>query len=75
MTNREIYRKTIGFSIRRLLWDMMAFILMAGLAGGGYLLAEKLLDKGLIGLAVGALVGIVAVFFLLRYGSYTFKAA
>ena len=74
MNNKEIYRKTIGFSIRRLLWDIAAFLVVAALAGAGYMLAEKLTDKGLIGLGIGAVVGIVALVLLLRYMSYTYKA-
>ena len=33
MNNREIYQKTVGFSIRRLLWDIAAFLILAVLAG------------------------------------------
>ena len=29
MNNKEIYRKTLGFSIRRLLWDILAFVILA----------------------------------------------
>lgn len=74
MNNKEIYRKTIGFSVRRLLWDIAAFLVVAALAGAGYMLAEKLTDKGLIGLVIGAVVGIIALVLLLRYMSYTYKA-
>ncbi len=31
MDNKEIYKKTLGFSIRRLLWDLLAYY--AGLPG------------------------------------------
>ncbi len=74
MTNKEIYQKTIGFSIRRLLWDIFAFLILAVLAGAGFLLAERLNDKGLIGLGIGALLGIIAISIFLRYVSYTYKA-
>jgi len=40
----------VGFSIRRLLWDIAALVIRAALAGAGYLLAKKLTNKGLIGL-------------------------
>lgn len=49
-------------------------MVLALLAGGGFLLAEKLSNKGLIGLAVGIVVGIIAVAIFLRYISYTYKA-
>ena len=74
MNNKEIYQKTLGFSIRRLLWDIAAFLILAALAGAGYLLAEKLTNKGLIGLGIGLVVGIVALVIFLRYVSYTYKA-
>ena len=74
MNNKEIYQQTVGFSIRRLLWDIAAFLILAVLAGAGYLLAEKLMNKGLIGLGIGAAVGIVALAIFLRYVSYTYKA-
>ena len=74
MDNKEIYRKTIGFSLRRLLWDVVAFLFLAAVTGAGFLLAEKLTDKGLIGLAVGLLLGIIAITVFLRYISYTYKA-
>ncbi len=74
MNNKDIYQRTVGFSIRRLLWDIAAFLVLALLAGGGFLLAEKLSNKGLIGLAAGIVVGIIAVAIFLRYISYTYKA-
>ncbi len=74
MTNKEIYQKTIGFSIRRLLWDIFAFLILAVLVGAGFLLAERLNDKGLIGLGIGAVLGIIAISIFLRYVSYTYKA-
>nr|AHF24371.1 hypothetical protein [uncultured bacterium Contig575] len=74
MNNKDIYRRTLSFSIRRLLWDVAAFLILAALAGAGYLLAEKLTNRGLIGLGIGALAGIIAVAIFLRYISYTYKA-
>ena len=74
MNNKEIYQKTVGFSIRRLLWDLAAFLILAALAGAGYLLAEKLTNKGLVGLGIGLVAGIVALAIFLRYVSYTYKA-
>ena len=74
MTNKEIYSRTIGFSVRRLLFDILAFVIMAALAAAGFFIAEKTADNGLIGLGVGALVGIIVIIVMLRYVSYTFKA-
>ena len=74
MTNKEIYSRTIGFSIRRLLYDLLTFAILGALSVAGFIIAEKIADVGLLGLAIGLIVGIVVVIFLLRYISYTFKA-
>ena len=74
MTNKEIYSKTISFSVFRLLYDILAFAALAAMAIGGFFIAEMTINSGLIGLGIGALVGIIAVAIRLRYISYTFKA-
>jgi len=74
MTNKEIYSLTIGFSVRRLLFDILAFVIMAALAAAGFFIAEKTADNGLIGLGVGAIIGIIVLVIMLRYISYTYKA-
>lgn len=40
MTNGEIYRKTLGFSIRRLIFDIISLAILAGLTVGGFFIAE-----------------------------------
>ena len=74
MTNKEIYSKTIKFSIFRLLYDIVAFLILAALTVGGFFIAEATIDNGFIGLGAGALVGIIVIAIMLRYVSYTFKA-
>ena len=74
MDNKTIYKKTLGFSLRRVLWDVLTVAVIVGLAILGFILTEKLWDKGLIGLAIGALVGIIAMAIILRFVSYTLKA-
>lgn len=74
MTNKEIYSLTIGFSVRRLLFDILAFVIMAALAVAGFFIAEKTADNGLIGLGIGAIIGIILLVVMLRYISYTYKA-
>lgn len=74
MTNKEIYRKTLTFSLHRLLFDFLAIVLLSGLCIGGYVLMDKTTDKGLIGLLVGLVIGLIAVYFVTRYVSYTYKA-
>ena len=74
LDNKTIYKRTLVFSVRRLLWDIFALIIMGALMGGGYLLAEKLRDKGLIGLAAGGVIGLIVLILLLRFVSYRYKA-
>ena len=35
MSNKEIYSRTLGFSIGRLLYDILAFLIMGVLGVGG----------------------------------------
>ena len=74
MTNREIYQKTLSFSLRRALFDILAFLVLGALTFGGFLLMEKLSGEGLVGLVIGLLLGIVVVAVALRYVSFTYKA-
>ena len=53
MDNKQIYKATLCFSIRRVLWDLLALLVWAGVMALGFFIAEKAADKGLIGLAIG----------------------
>lgn len=75
MTNKEVYKKTLKFSTRVFLWDTLAFLILAACAVGGFFGAQKLWDKGLIGLGGGLLIGIIIIVIMLRYVSFTYKAA
>ena len=75
MDNKTIYKKTIGFSVRRLFWDLLSIIILAGLSALGYFIAEKVSqNNGFIGLLIGLLVGIIIIAIILRFVSYTLKA-
>ncbi|MBR3135234.1 hypothetical protein IKG54_01545 [Candidatus Saccharibacteria bacterium] len=74
MNNKEIYKKTLTFSIRRLLWDIASLVVIILISTAGFFLAEKLADAGLIGLAIGLAIGIVAVAIASHFISYVFKA-
>ena len=74
MDNMAIYKKTIGFSLRRMLWDLLAILVLAGCCVAGFLIADRGTDKGLIGLLVGALVAIVIIVVMMRWVSYKYKA-
>lgn len=74
MDNKEIYKKTLGFSIRRLLWDALSFVILILITAVGFFLAEKLANKGLIGLVIGLVVGIIIIAIISHFISYVFKA-
>ncbi len=70
MDNMTVYKKTLGFSLRRLGWDILSFLILGVLCAAGFLIADRATDKGLIGLVVGIVVLVV----LLRWVSYRYKA-
>lgn len=74
MDNKTIYKKTIGFSLRRLFWDFLALILVLGVATLGFMVAEKQWNQGLVGLIIGAIVGVIVIAIILHFISYTLKA-
>lgn len=74
MDNMAVYKKTIGFSLRRLVWDLLAMVVLAGCGVAGFMIADKSTNKGLIGLLVGALVAIVIIVVMMRWVSYKYKA-
>lgn len=74
MDNMAVYKKTIGFSLRRLVWDLLAMVVLAGCSVAGFMIADKSTNKGLIGLLVGALVAIVIIVVMMRWVSYKYKA-
>ncbi|MBQ3294429.1 hypothetical protein IJG98_01720 [Candidatus Saccharibacteria bacterium] len=74
MDNKEIYKKTLTFSVRRLLWDIASIVIIIGVSAAGFLLAKQMADKGLVGLAIGVVVGIIIVAIASHFISYVFKA-
>ena len=74
MDNMTVYKKTLGFSLRRLGWDILSFLILGVLCAAGFLIADRATDKGLIGLVIGLVVGIVVLVVLLRWVSYRYKA-
>ncbi len=74
MTNKEVYKKTLVFSLKRLGFNCICVVIVLALAIGGFILVDNLTDKGLIGLAVGVLFGIVVVAVLAHFFSYTYSA-
>ncbi|MBQ6486619.1 hypothetical protein IJI76_02775 [Candidatus Saccharibacteria bacterium] len=74
MDNKEIYKKTLTFSIRRFLWDLGSLIVLVIFAAAGFLLADKLEANGLIGLAIGIVIAIIIIAIASHFVSYVFKA-
>ena len=74
MNNKQLYKKTIGFSIRIVLWDLIAAAVVVGAGACGFLLAEKAWNQGLIGLLIGAVIGLIVIAIVLHFVAYTLKA-
>ena len=74
MDNKQIYKKTLGFSLRRVFWDIISVVLLLGAGTLGYFLGEKYAQNGPIGLLIGGVIGIVALVLITRFISYALKA-
>ncbi|MBR3169394.1 hypothetical protein IKF23_03050 [Candidatus Saccharibacteria bacterium] len=74
MDNKAIYKKTIGFSLWRVLWDLIATVAFFGFTIAGVIVADKAANNALIGLAIGAVLGGVASWLILHFVAYTYKA-
>ncbi len=74
MDNKEIYKKTLTFSLRRLAWDIASVVVIILLAAAGFVLAEKMANNGLMGLAIGLIIAIIIVAIASHFVSYIFKA-
>ncbi|MBQ3433223.1 hypothetical protein IJG22_02930 [Candidatus Saccharibacteria bacterium] len=74
MDNKEIYKKTLTFSLRRLAWDIMSVVVIILLTAAGFVLAEKMANNGLLGLLIGMVIAIIIVAIASHFISYIFKA-
>lgn len=74
MDNKAIYKKTIGFSLWRVLWDFLAVAAFFGMAIAGFVIADKATNYGLVGLGIGAVLGGIASWLILHFIAYTYKA-
>ena len=75
MTNFEVYRKTLSFSLVMFLIDLFAMFVVAGFATGGFFIMNNSTDKALIGLGVGAVIGIIFAVLIEIFIRNRFKAA
>ena len=74
MTNFQVYKKTLSFSLVGFLVDLLSLLLFAGCIIGGFFIGNAINDKGIIGLVVGLLVGIVALVLIKLFVSNVLKA-
>ncbi len=74
MTNKEIYKKTLGFSLRRVFWDIISLVLLLGCGTLGYMIGDKQ-NNAPIGLLIGGVVGLVLMILVSMFLSYKLKAA
>ena len=59
MTNFQVYKKTLIFSVLMFIVDLFILLIIAGLAILGFVIMDKVNNKALIGLVVGLVVGII----------------
>ena len=75
MNNKEIYKKTIGFSLWRVFWDFLGFAAFIGFTIAGFVVADKISGNyALAGLGIGAILGAIASWLILHFVAYTYKA-
>lgn len=74
MDNKEIYKKTLTFSLRRFLWDLGSLIVLVLFTAAGFLIADKTSGNGFVGLAIGVVIAIVLIGIASHFISYIFKA-
>ena len=74
MSNMDVYKKTLTFSLRRLLMSFITLLLFGALCGGGYLIMEKVNNKGLIGIGIGAAIAIIIAIIISHFFAYALSA-
>lgn len=75
MTNFQVYKKVLSFSLLHFAVDLLAFFVLAGCSGAGYLIFNDSTDRGFIGLAIGAVVGIILAILITIFIGNRIKAA
>ena len=74
MTNFQVYKKTLSFSLVGFLVDLLSLVLWGGLAALGFFIGSKINDKGIVGLIIGIVVGIIAMILIKIFVSNVLKA-
>lgn len=75
MDNKSIYKKTIKFSLWRVLWDIIATAVFGLFCVAGFIIAGKANGSAsLAGLALGAILGGICAYLIVHFIAYTYKA-
>jgi len=75
MSNAEVYKRTLTFSIRNMFLSLINLAIFAALCAGGFFIVDKATNKGLIGLGIGAVIGIIVAAIIAHFLAYALKAA
>ena len=75
MTNFQVYRKTLSYSLLMFAVDIIKLVVLIGSPILGFVLFDKFFNLGLAGLPVGLLVGIIALVLINILVSNRIKAA
>ena len=75
MTNFQVYKKILSFSILDFFVGLVALAILVGLSTAGYFIANQSTDMALIGLAVGFVIGIIVCVLISYLVSNRIKAA
>lgn len=75
MTNFQVYKKTLPFSLVMFLVGLAELALFAGCCTAGYFIANKINDMALVGLIIGFVVGIIVICLMNIFINNRIKAA
>lgn len=78
MTNFQVYRKTLSFSFVMFLADILAIVVLFGLAVAGFFIGAAAKDDGvaaIVGLIIGIILGGIGAFLVSMFITNRFKAA
>lgn len=75
MTNFQVYRKTLSFSLLSFVVEIGAFLVLIGTSVAGFFIANSSTEAALIGLLVGFVIGIILVTLINIFITNRIKAA
>ncbi len=76
MTNFQVYRKTLSFSLLMFLVDILVFAILGGSAVGGFFIADSTASsRAFIGLIIGLVIGIILAVLINIFITNRIKAA